>query len=116
MVGARPEAGESFKRVENDRTARKMTEEAILERKKEAAAEVAPKPTSLEELMAAIENKDQKIFKCIVKSDVSGTVEALVACLEDIKSDKVKLEVISSGVGQISKTDVDFAATGRSVR
>ena len=106
-----PEAGESFKRVENDRTARKMTEEAILERKKEAAAEVAPKPTSLEELMAAIENKDQKIFKCIVKSDVSGTVEALVACLEDIKSDKVKLEVISSGIGQISKTDVDFAAT-----
>ena len=106
-----PEAGESFKRVENDRTARKMTEEAILERKKAEAAEVAPKPTSLEELMAAIENKDQKIFRCVVKSDVSGTVEALVACLEDIKSDKVKLEVISSGVGQISKTDVDFAAT-----
>lgn len=108
-----PEAGESFKRVENDRTARKMVEETILERKKEAAAESAPKPTSFEELMAAIENKDQKIFRCVVKSDVSGTVEALVACLEDIKSDKVKLEVISSGVGQISKTDVEFAATAQ---
>ncbi len=106
-----PEAGESFKRVENDRTARKMVEEAALERKKEAAAESSPKPSSLEELMAAIENKDQKVFRCIVKSDVSGTVEALVACLEDIKSDKVKLEVISDGVGQISKTDVEFAAT-----
>ena len=108
-----PEAGESFKRVENDRTARKMVEETILERKKEAAAESAPKPTSFEELMAAIENKDQKIFRCVVKSDVSGTVEALVACLEDIKSDKVKLEVISSGVGQISKTDVEFASTAQ---
>ena len=106
-----PEAGESFRRVENDRAARKMTEEAILERKKQEAAQVAPKPSSLEELMAAIENKDQKVFRCVVKSDVSGTVEALVACLEDIKSDKVKLEVISSGVGQISKTDVDFAST-----
>lgn len=108
-----PEAGESFKRVENDRTARKMVEETILARKKEAAAETAPKPTSFEELMAAIENKDQKVFRCVVKSDVSGTVEALVACLEDIKSDKVKLEVISSGVGQISKTDVEFAATAQ---
>ncbi len=106
-----PEAGDEFKKVENDRTARRMTEEAILERKKLAALEVAPKPTNLEELMAAIENKDQKVFKCVVKSDVSGTVEALVACLKDIKSDKVSLEVIGHGVGQITKNDVDFAAT-----
>ena len=106
-----PEAGDSFSKVENDRQARKITEEAILERKKLAAAESAPKPTSIEELMAAIENQDQKVFKCIVKSDVSGTVEALVACLNDIKSDKVKLEVISGSVGQITKNDVDFAAT-----
>lgn len=106
-----PEAGDEFKKVENDRTARRMAEEAVQERKKLAAQEMAPKPTNLEELMAAIENKDQKVFKCIVKSDVSGTVEALVACLKDIKSDKVSLEVIGHGVGQISKNDVDFAAT-----
>lgn len=106
-----PEAGDEFKKVENDRTARRMAEEAVQERKKLAAQEMAPKPTNLEELMAAIENKDQKVFKCIVKSDVSGTVEALVACLKDIKSDKVSLEVIGHGVGQITKNDVDFAAT-----
>ncbi len=106
-----PEAGDTFTKVDNDRQAKRITEEAILERKKLAAAEVAPKATSFEDLMAAIENQDQKIFKCIVKSDVSGTVEALVACLNDIKSDKVKLEVISDGVGQITKNDVDFAAT-----
>ena len=106
-----PESGDTFTKVENDRQAKRITEEAILERKRQAAAEVAPKPTNLEELMAAIENQDQKVFRCIVKSDVSGTVEALVACLNDIKSDKVKLEVVSSGVGQITKNDVDFAAT-----
>ena len=61
--------------------------------------------------MAAIENKDHKVYKCIVKSDVSGTVEALVACLKDIKSDKVGLEVIAESVGQITKNDVDLAAT-----
>ena len=106
-----PESGDTFTKVENDRQAKRITEEAILERKRQAAAEVAPKPTNLEELMAAIENQDQKVFRCIVKSDVSGTVEALAACLNDIKSDKVKLEVVSSGVGQITKNDVDFAAT-----
>ncbi len=108
---AAPEAGESFVKVENDRVARRMVEEAVLERKKQAAHDVAPKPASFEELMAAIENKGHKVFRCVVKSDVTGTVEALCACLEDIKSDKVKLEIIGSSVGQITKNDVDFAAT-----
>lgn len=106
-----PEAGDTFTKADNDRQAKKITEEAILERKRLAAAEVAPKATNLEELMAAIENQDQKVFKCIVKSDVSGTVEALIACLNDIKSDKVKLEVIAGSVGQITKNDVELAAT-----
>jgi len=106
-----PEAGDDFKKVKNDREAREICEEAILERKKLAASEIAPKATNLEELMAAIEHKDKKVFKCIVKSDVSGTVEALVACLESIKSDKVSLEIISHGVGQITKNDIEFAST-----
>lgn len=106
-----PNAGDVFKKVENDRTARRLTEEAILERKKAEAADTAPKAASLEDLMAAIQNKDQKVFKCVVKSDVSGTVEALVGFLESIKSDKVKLEVIAHSVGLISKNDIEFAAT-----
>lgn len=106
-----PEAGDEFKKVQNDRVAREMVEEFETERKKQVAASNITKPASIEDLMAAIENKDQKTFKCIVKSDVSGTVEALVACLEAIKSDKVSLEVIGSSVGQITKNDIGFAST-----
>ena len=106
-----PEAGDSFEKVDNDREAKRITEEAIRSRKLQAAAESEPHAASIEELMAAIENKDHKVYKCIVKSDVSGTVEALVACLKDIKSDKVGLEVIAESVGQITKNDVDLAAT-----
>ena len=106
-----PEAGDNFEKVDNDREAKRITEEAIRQRKLQASAEVEPVPASIEELMAAIENKDHKVYKCIVKSDVSGTVEALVACLKDIKSDKVGLEVIADSVGQITKNDVEMAAT-----
>lgn len=106
-----PEAGDNFEKVDNDREAKRITEEAIRQRKLQASAEVEPAPASIEELMAAIENKDHKVYKCIVKSDVSGTVEALVACLKDIKSDKVGLEVIADSVGQITKNDVEMAAT-----
>lgn len=106
-----PEAGDNFEKVDNDREAKRITEEAIRQRKLQASAEVEPAPASIEELMAAIENKDHKVYKCIVKSDVSGTVEALVACLKDIKSDKVGLEVIADSVGQITKNDIEMAAT-----
>lgn len=106
-----PEAGDAFERAENDREAKRITEEALRRRKLRESAEVEAPPASIEELMAAIENKDHKVYKCVVKSDVSGTVEALVACLKDIKSDKVGLEVIADSVGQITKNDVDLAAT-----
>lgn len=106
-----PEAGDSFEKVANDRAAKEIAEEAIRQRKLAASAEVEPQPASIEKLMAAIQNKDHKVYKCIVKSDVSGTVEALVACLKDIKSDKVGLEVIGDSVGQITKNDIEFAAT-----
>ncbi|MBO6101890.1 MAG: translation initiation factor IF-2 [Opitutales bacterium] len=106
-----PEAGDEFTRVSNDREARRMVEEYEDARRKEADKAGAAKPVSIEDLMAAIESKDQKVFKCIVKSDVSGTVEALVACLKDIKSSKVELEIIGSSVGQITKNDIDFAST-----
>ncbi len=106
-----PEAGDAFERAENDREAKRITEEALRQRKLRESAEVEAPPASIEELMAAIENKDHKVYKCVVKSDVSGTVEALVACLKDIKSDKVGLEVIADSVGQITKNDVDLAAT-----
>ncbi len=106
-----PEAGDEFEKVANDRAARQMVEEYEDERRKAAAASNVVKPASIEDLMAAIESKGQKTFKCIVKSDVAGTVEALVACLQDIKSDKVAIEVIGSSVGQITKNDVEFAST-----
>ncbi len=106
-----PEAGDAFERAENDREAKRITEDVVRQRKLRESAEVEAPPASIEELMAAIENKDHKVYKCVVKSDVSGTVEALVACLKDIKSDKVGLEVIADSVGQITKNDVDFAAT-----
>ena len=41
-----------------------------------------------------------------------GSLEALVSGLEDIRSDKVDLEVIGQGVGNITKSDVTLASAG----
>jgi len=47
-----------------------------------------------------------------LKCDSIGSREAILAAIEAIRSDPVKIRVIHSGVGPISKSDLDLAATG----
>lgn len=108
-----PDAGMHFEVVKNEKVARERAEENEEERKRaESSRNAFPSaPADLESLLNAIESQQQKQFKVIVKADVHGSVEALVACLEAIKSDKVKLEIVESGVGLISKNDIILAST-----
>ncbi len=108
-----PDSGMHFEVVKNEKTARNQAEENEHERKKVVSSQNASPsaPADLESLLSAIDSQQQKLFKVIVKADVHGSVEALAACLEDIKSDKVKLEVVESGVGLISKNDISLAST-----
>jgi len=53
-----------------------------------------------------------KRLELVVKCDSVGVVDAIVASLADIKVDGVGLEVIHSGVGPISKSDLMMALTG----
>eukprot|EP00794_Sanderia_malayensis_P020380 gene20380-22389_t len=51
----------------------------------------------------------------IVKADYSGSLEAVLDILNSFKSDKIDLEVASSGVGQISENDVRMAEATKGV-
>jgi translation initiation factor IF-2 len=112
-----PSSGNKFTSEKNEKTAKRAAEDAIQARKladanasseKSAAAGAA----TVEDLFAAIENQQKKCLRVIVKSDVHGSTEALVQALKEIKSDKVDLDVISKGVGHITKNDVTLASAG----
>ena len=112
-----PSSGNKFTSEKNEKTAKRAAEDAIQTRKladanasseKSAAAGAA----TVEDLFAAIENQQKKCLRVIVKSDVHGSTEALVQALKEIKSDKVDLDVISKGVGHITKNDVTLASAG----
>ena len=51
-------------------------------------------------------------LEIVLKCDVAGTVEAVAASLESLNVPGVDLEIIQSGVGNISKSDVLMAQTG----
>lgn len=117
-----PTPGAVFHVCKNEREAKGLAEEnaynlrkALEEEADEAKAAKATnlnKLSDMDRLMAAIQQTKDKTLKVVCKADVNGTLEALIACLEGIKSDKVKLEVVASSVGPVTPNDVNVAHAG----
>jgi len=105
-----PDAGAKFHSVKHEREAKAEAEAVERELRHTAASSPIDRVSDLDTLLKAIHENKQKVFRCIVKGDVHGTVEALTACLLDIKSDKVNIEVIASEVGPISQNDIIMAS------
>ena len=112
-----PAAGDRFTSEKNEKAAKRAAEDITYQRKREANAKIeeankaAGGPT-LDDLFAAIEQKQKKCLKVIVKSDVHGSAEALANAISEIESDKVDVDIINVGVGNITKNDVTLASTG----
>jgi translation initiation factor IF-2 len=108
-----PEVGDVATVVSDEKAAKRQSEE---NRNEARRTEVEPaKIADVKTLFEAMASQKQKILKIIVKCDVHGTREALVDCLNTIRSSKVKLEVLSSGVGAISQTDIEFASSSEAI-
>jgi translation initiation factor IF-2 len=117
-----PSPGSKFKTVKNDREARELAEEAALAARKAAEAQqqapntgARPGMSDLERLMAALAQDKEKILRVLLKADVNGTLEALEGCLRDIKSSKVRLEVIGGSVGPVTQGDVALAEASKAL-
>jgi len=108
-----PEAGDQFAVVENEARARELTDYRMRERRKRIA--VAGARGSLEQMMSQLKESGAQEFTLLVKGDVQGSVEAIVAALEKLGTDEVRARVVHAGVGGITESDVGLAATSGAV-
>ena len=108
-----PEAGDQFAVVENEARAREITDYRLRERRKRLA--VAGQRGSLEQMMTQLKSAGTKEFTLLVKGDVHGSVEAIVAALDKLGTDEVRARIIHYGVGGITESDVDLASTSGAV-
>jgi translation initiation factor IF-2 len=108
-----PEAGDQFAVVENEARAREITDYRSRERRKRVA--VAGARGSLEQMMTNLKAAGTKEFTLLVKGDVQGSVEAIVAALDKLGTDDVRARIIHAGVGGITESDVGLAATSGAV-
>ncbi len=64
---------------------------------------------SLQDLFNRIKEGEQKELKIVIKADLQGSVEALRDALMGLSTKKVRVNVISGGVGGVVESDVEFA-------
>ena len=108
-----PTAGDNFKVFADDKDARAVAqarERAKIEKERNSSSAM-----SLDDLKAQIDAGDIKEIPVIVKSDVTGTAEAVASSLSKIDVDGVKVNVIRRAAGAINESDVILASVSHAV-
>ena len=108
-----PTAGDHFQVVKNDKQAREISEyRATKEKEKKLLKQ---KDESVGDLFENLGQEAKKVLNVIVKTDVAGTCEAIIAALNDLNNEKAKVKIVSSGVGGISESDANLAVAVESI-
>jgi translation initiation factor IF-2 len=108
-----PNVGDEVVVMENERAVKRLSEERQEELRQRKLN--APRRSTLETLFANLEEGEKKTLKIVLKGDVQGSVEAIVKSLKDIKTDKVRLDVLHAEAGPITESDILLASASDAV-
>jgi len=112
-LSAVPEAGQVFHVVENERVGKDIVEHRIAELRGRPS-EVRPR-LSLEDFFAQSQDGGVKELAIVLKADVQGSLEAVRDALIKLSTDAVKVDVIHTGVGGITESDVMLAKASNAI-
>jgi translation initiation factor IF-2 len=108
-----PETGDDFVCVGDERLAREVAQERELKRRE---TRMVSKSNRLEDIIAKMgQGVEQQTLNILVKGDVQGSVEALRESLTQIGNERVRVNVVSSGVGGINESDATLAAASKAL-
>ena len=107
-----PGAGDELRVMQTEAQTREVAAYRTQKAKDKANA---VKRSSLEELFAKRDETKKLILPIILRADVQGSVEAISDMVKEINTDKVSVELLSSGVGQITEGDIRLATASGAV-
>jgi translation initiation factor IF-2 len=112
-----PDAGDKLNAVADEKTARTVAEHRQTKAREEQLRRANQNSMSnLLDFVSKSANAEQQLeLKIIVKADVGGSVEAISNALEKLSTKKVKVVVVTSGVGTITESDVNLALASRAM-
>ncbi|RLL45354.1 translation initiation factor IF-2 [Oceanobacillus piezotolerans] len=108
-----PQAGDQFLVFKDEKKARQVGEarqqKAIAENRTEHVK------VSLDDLFEQIKQGEMKELNIIIKADVQGSTEALASSLQKIDVEGVKINIIHSGAGAITESDIILASASNAI-
>ena len=107
-----PAAGDLFYQVIDQKKAQEV---AASRAKPGVKAPGTPQARGLDQLQQLMQSGDVQELRSVIKADVQGSVEALESSLTDLSTDKVKVNVIHTGVGGITENDVMLASASNAI-
>ena len=111
-LDAVPNAGDELRVMETEAQTREVAAYRVQQAKDKANA---VKRSSLQDLFAARDESKKLMLPVILRADVQGSVEAITDMLRGINTDKVGVDLLSSGVGQITEGDIRLATASGAV-
>ena len=107
-----PQAGETFT-VVDEKLSKQIVEERIAKKKQELIK--GSGGNTLEDLLQKTSEKDVKILNIILKTDVNGSLEAVKSSIMKLVNDEVKINILHSGVGAVSESDLILASASNAM-
>lgn len=108
-----PEAGELFSVVNDEKTAKLVSENRVLKQRDETLSKRGK--ITLEDLTSQMSEGEVKELNIIIKTDVKGVSDAVKDSLPALSTKDVKIKVLLTGVGGIKESDVMLAAASNAV-
>ncbi len=107
-----PDAGDDFVVVADERLAKDVAQQRDAKRRETRLMKQAG--NRMEDILSQMgEGASQAQLNLVVKADVQGSVEALREALTSLSNDQIRIHVIGSGVGGITESDAQLAATSK---
>ena len=107
-----PDSGDDFVVVADERLAKEVAQQRDAKRREQRL--VAQAGNRMEDILSQMgEGAAQAQLNLVVKADVHGSMQALREALTGLSNDQIRINVIGSGVGGITESDAQLAATSK---
>ena len=108
-----PQAGDEMLVVKDDRKAREVAE--FRQGKSRDVKLAQQQAAKLEDVFSQMSEGQTTTVQLLIKADVHGSSEALRDALTKLSGDEVKVDVVSSGVGGITESDINLASASNAI-
>jgi translation initiation factor IF-2 len=111
-----PEAGDMFQLVDSLEKAQKVAELRRIHQKNTRSKDIwAEKKLSFQNLFQMVEQNKIQVFPILIKADSYGSQEVMEQLLARQNQEKLKIEIVSKGIGNITEGDILLASTANAV-